>query len=297
MKYFLNTIKNICTHPITRKKKRRVLFDFLKWELSGRLVDFSFVYEFVNDSLLIAKRGMDGATGNLIFGLAEYNDMSFTLHYLREEDCFIDVGANVGVYTILASKAKGARTVAFEPIPSTYLHLMKNIALNEISSRVKAYNVGIGAQNATIRFTSYLDSVNHVISEGEMCRETLAVPIVRLDSIISPTKSCLIKIDVEGYERNVLEGAKGLIDNDNLKAIIIELNGSGKRYGCSDDEIHKSLLRHNFKPYSYNPLQREFSELKTFGEQNTIYLRDFRFVNKRVKEAEPFTINKFDIAI
>ncbi len=56
--------------------------------------------------------------------------MSFVLHFLRNTDLFIDVGANLGAYSILASSVSGARTIAFEPVPHTFQLLKNNIALN-----------------------------------------------------------------------------------------------------------------------------------------------------------------------
>jgi thymidylate synthase len=63
---------------------------------------------------------MTGATGNIYAGLHEFEDMAFLLHLLRSEDMFADVGSNIGSYTILASGVVGAKSVAFEPVPSTY---------------------------------------------------------------------------------------------------------------------------------------------------------------------------------
>jgi len=81
---------------------------------------------------------MHGATGNIYVGLHEFEQMAFLLHCLRSEDIFIDVGANVGSYTVLASAAVGAKTIAFEPIESEYNGLMANIELNGIAHLVDA---------------------------------------------------------------------------------------------------------------------------------------------------------------
>jgi hypothetical protein len=57
---------------------------------------------YVNETRLLVKPGMAGATGNVYAGLHEYEDMAFVLHALRPSSRFVDVGANVGTYTVLA---------------------------------------------------------------------------------------------------------------------------------------------------------------------------------------------------
>ena len=59
---------------------------------------------------------MTGATGNIYAGLHEFVDMAFCLHLLRSGDLFVDVGANIGSYTVLASKVAGANSVTLELI-------------------------------------------------------------------------------------------------------------------------------------------------------------------------------------
>ncbi len=73
---------------------------------------------------------MNGATGNFYTGLHEFEDMSFVLHALRSTDVFVDVGANIGSYTVLAAAVVGAQCIAFEPILETYGHLLQNVNLD-----------------------------------------------------------------------------------------------------------------------------------------------------------------------
>ena len=60
------------------------------------------VVNYINDSRLLVQTGMTGATGNIYTGLHEFEDMGFALHFLQEGDYFIDLGVNVGSYTVLA---------------------------------------------------------------------------------------------------------------------------------------------------------------------------------------------------
>ena len=84
----------------------------------------------MNNARVVVRTGETGFTGNIYCGLDEFQDMAFLLHALRKEDLFVDIGANVGSYTLLACSAIGAKGYCVEPVPSTYHRLMVNIRYN-----------------------------------------------------------------------------------------------------------------------------------------------------------------------
>jgi len=235
---------------------------------------------------------MTGATGNWYCGLHEVNDMAFVLHLLRESDHFLDVGANIGSYTILASEA-GARVTAVEPIPSTFAHLERNITLNGFTNRVRTCQMGLSDQTSTLRFTSDLGSVNHVLVEGED-GPSIEVPVSRLDELVGEDIPVLIKIDVEGHERAVLRGAARTLANSPLLAVIMETDSSGARYGVRDEELIKIMRGHGFEPYGYDPfVRRLINAEKSYG--NTLFVRDRVVIEARVASARRFKLINGDI--
>ena len=160
-------LKFITNHPLTKNSRFKSICRFLKWQISSRLIPYPVVYPFIGNSSLIIWRGLTGATGNLYVGLHEFEDMAFLLHLLQENDLFTDIGANIGSYTILASGHKKAQTISFEPIPSTYQTLKNNVAVNHIENKVKLLNIGLGSKPSVLKFTSGLDTVNHVVFGNE----------------------------------------------------------------------------------------------------------------------------------
>jgi len=80
--------------------------------------------------------------------------MGFLLHALRPDDFFVDIGANVGSYTVLASASIGAKTICFEPIPLTYSRLISNIDVNNMSQKVTAQNVALGDTSGELTFSA-----------------------------------------------------------------------------------------------------------------------------------------------
>jgi FkbM family methyltransferase len=287
----ITTFKFIINHPLNSKNKFRAILRFIKWQIRLRTSTDALVYSFTEKSKLIVERGMTGATGNLYCGLHEYTDMFFLLHFLRNGDLFVDIGANVGSYTVLASAQVGASTISVEPVPSTFSKLGQNISINQIEKIVRPLNIALGSEKSTLQFTTTLDTVNHVATSQET--NTIQVEVDTLENVLGIQIPILIKIDVEGFETEVMKGAEGVLLNQSLKAIIIELNGSGERYGYDETAIHDMLLGHGFTPCIYNPVERTVDKVEIFGLHNTIYIRDQEFVADRVKSGEKvFILNQ-----
>ncbi len=244
--------------------------------------------------MLLVTPGMTGATGNVYAGLHEFTDMAFALHLLRPDDLFVDVGANVGSYTVLAASV-GARCISIEPIATTFKHLVRNLHLNNLSDRVEVRNIGVGSAKGTLKFTSSLDTVNHVIDDHENSDAGVCeVAVDTLDSVAAAAEPVLVKIDVEGFETEVIAGAEQVLSNESLLAVIMELNGSGSRYNYDEDELYQRMIGYGFNPYSYSPFERSLNAMN--GERgrsgNTLFVRDVAGVRQRLKEAPTFTVNE-----
>lgn len=277
------TLRFLLNHPLTKDNRVKALLRFLKWQLGTRLNPYPIIYPFGERSKLIAWRGLAGATGNIYCGLHEFEDMSFLLHFLRTDDLFVDVGANIGSYTILSASESRAKTIAMEPVPSTFKNLMNNVYINEVQNLVEAYNLALGSKEGTIQFTKDLDTVNHVAT-GK-AEQTIEVPITTFDTLIQLQQPTLVKIDVEGFETEVIKGMSSAITSPYLKAIIIELNGSGGRYGYEEKDIHNTLKEAGFMPFLYHPFTRTLEAIPDFGNHNTLYIRDLNFVKQRLETA------------
>jgi len=283
-------LKKTWNHPFNKNEPILGIGRFVRWQINNLLNPHPIVYQLTSNSKLIIQKGMKGATGNLYNGLLEFSDMLFVLHCLRPEDHFVDLGANIGVYTALASAEIGAATLSIEPVPGVFASLELNVAINKIDSKVTLLNIAVGEKEGTLKFTSELDTVNHVATQEEIKTDAvIEVKVLTLDSIIVDIPT-IIKIDVEGYETNVLKGAEKTIGNPALKAVIIELNGSGNRYGFDETAIHNQFLQNGFQPYQYDPFSRNLILLQAPHDHNTIYIRDVEFVRNRVSTARKIKV-------
>ncbi|MBK1620608.1 FkbM family methyltransferase [Lamprobacter modestohalophilus] len=289
----LNTLRFIIGHPLNRDRKLGSLVRFAKWQIASRLAPGAIVFDWINGSKFLVRTGETGLTGNIYTGLHEFPDMGYLLHFLREEDLFVDVGANVGSYSILACSAVGARGIAFEPVPNTFNRLIENMRLNNLEERVTCLNKGVGAEEENITFTSDTDTTNHALADGEHCEKVVNVEVTSLDTVLHSESPALVKIDVEGYETPVLEGAQEILRNQSIYSVIMELNGSGNRYGYDESKILDMMSDYNFKTYSYNPMDRTLINLegKNLNSGNTLFIRDKSFVEERLKAAPMVSIH------
>ena len=283
----VQTLRFIAGHPLNRRRKLASLVGFAKWQIGARLVPGPVVFDWVNGSRFLVGLGETGLTGNLYCGLHEFADMAYVMHVTSPEDLFVDVGANMGSYTLLACAANGARGICFEPVPETYRRLMENIRLNELDGRVRALNIGLSDAQGELKFTSGENCLDHVLADGESSESAVMVPVTTLDAALEGEGPAVIKIDVEGFETSVIKGAFRMLENPSLHSVIMELNGSGSRYGFSEDWILAAMADRGFSTYVYEPFARRLLSLdgKNNASGNTLFIRDLAGVEKRLASA------------
>lgn len=290
MPSLLKTIKFVWRHPYNSGARIPAICRFALWQIKCRLSAQPHLYRLTEKTNLWLRRGAPTATGCLYCGLVEWYEMWFVLHLLRPGDYFADVGANIGVYTLLASGQSGAYTFAIEPAAAARKQLEENINLNQLHHLVTIIPAAMGSNSGQLSLTQHLGNYNHVALPGEPNIES--VEVLTLDDAVQAHCPLLIKIDVEGYETEVLRGAGATLSNPELQAVVIELNGSGQRYGFSDETIHDHLLSLGFAPYHYEPQTRELIALPAFGTHNTIYLRNQQWVQQRIWSAPKVRVGR-----
>lgn len=284
----LGTLRFIARHPLQRDRPLSALVRWARWQLVSRLSPGPIAVEFVSGTRLLVTAGMTGATGNIYVGLHELEPMAFVAHLLRPGDRFVDVGANVGSYTVLASAVAGATTTAFEPIAAAHARLVDNVRLNGIADRVEARREGVAAERGTLRFSTHLDTMNRVRTDLA-AGEGAEVPVVALDQVLAPGVTA-IKIDVEGYEEPVLRGATSTLRSPSLLAVVVETLGDQP-----DEGVQRLLTAAGFAPFAYGPFDRTLTSCAHATHSNTLYVRDRAEVARRLTEARPLRVLGRDI--
>jgi FkbM family methyltransferase len=151
------------------------------------------------------------------------------LENIRRSRCFIDIGANCGIYTILGCVINPqVRAVAVEPVPKVFAALANNVAQNNLNSRVTTLNIALGDANGTVSFHEAEDSTMGSLAvdgyRGQKGR-VIQVDARTLDSIVEELniEPDFLKIDVEGFEHLVLGGASVVLSKFRPR-IVLEAN-------------------------------------------------------------------------
>jgi FkbM family methyltransferase len=284
------TTRFIFSHPVGKRAPLRALVRFAAWQVAIRTSPGAIAVPFVNGSRLLMERGMTGATGNIYVGLHEFADMAFVLHALRRDDLFLDVGANVGSYTVLAAKAVGCSCISVEPIPATVRRLRDNLALNHILDRVEVHECAAGERDGSVRMTTHGASVNHIVV-APTTETTTEVRLRTLDGLLGDRSPNMLKMDVEGYELAALRGAHEVLSRPSLSACIIETLGAGEASDRERGPMTALLEAHEFRPADYDPWQRRLTPLdRPNAVGNTIYVRDWTTLAERVRSAPTFEV-------
>ncbi|MDI9432604.1 MAG: FkbM family methyltransferase [Planctomycetota bacterium] len=204
-----------------------------------------------------------------------HEDCEFFSRYLRPGDTVVDVGANIGLLSLTASRLVGEQgwVYAFEPHPRVYEYLLGNIALNR-AQNIRAFNAALGDTEGTVRFAdrSRGDDRSAVATDDQ----GTVVPCHRLDRFDLPVASlALLKIDVEGYEKFVVQGAESL--RDKVSCIYFEaIESNLGAFGYTLRELLDLLTSHGFHilEVSMNEARVISPSEYTGGSSNLVAVRD-----------------------
>lgn len=197
----------------------------------------------------------------------EPNTSDLFLNSIEEGNVVVDIGANLGYFTLMAAKkvGRGGFVIAIEPEIVNYDYLMTNIAQNRLLNWVRPFNIAISDKKGKVRlFVCPYDSGHHTIKQEKGIRDykktgkkiiSYEVKTYPLDKIITMPVN-VIKIDAEGSEALILKGMKKTIKkNKELKLFIEFFPFLIKRMGSSPKKMIEELLK-NFRvsiiPEDYN---------------------------------------------
>jgi FkbM family methyltransferase len=210
--------------------------------LSYLMQEKSITIEFYDNSKFLVNNLLDYLYASLYH---EPKTSKFIMKQIKNCKVFIDVGANIGGYAIRA--AKYCKVYAIEPLPRNYKILKINEKLNNV--KINSFNIAAGKERGKIKL--YYDPVDPgTPSLKRKQKKFIEVEMKPLDEIINEESIDLIKIDVEGAEDLVLQGARNCLKR--TKMVIIERSESfTKAYRILKEEGFKLK---KFLDYPYNVL-------------------------------------------
>jgi FkbM family methyltransferase len=168
------------------------------------------------------------------------------------EDTFVDIGANIGLYSLMAAAQGVSKVYAFEPNPFSFSVLVHNIVTNGFGSRIVPFCLAMNEKSSIVTFKlngTQAGSVGNEIAVESVHPESTSIETVSfsIDELfhtqgISGVNH--LKIDVDGMEMEILRGATGLLSDNSLKSVLVE--------DFSKDEQEKLKLPSFMKQFDFH---------------------------------------------
>lgn len=211
-----SVIRYVWGHPANSGQRGRALLRAIRYQAQARLLRRRAVARLGERSRLWVDLHRTAASLVVYANPPDLPEMLVWRRTLREGSLFVDVGANVGTYTLWAAEL-GAEVIALEPAADTFSLLRENIALNGYA--VTAVRAAAGDHCGTARFTAGLDACNSLASDGPVLTD-----LVTIDSLIGDRRVAGMKVDVEGFEIDVLRGCARALAERRIGLIQLEWN-------------------------------------------------------------------------
>jgi FkbM family methyltransferase len=233
-------VRYVWGHPANSGRRVRAVLAAAQYQVQARLLRRRSMARLGERSRLWVDLHRTGASKALYANPPDLPEMLVWRRALRDGSLFVDVGANVGTYTIWAAEL-GAEVIAIEPAADTFALLQENIALNGYP--VTAVQAAAGDHCGTARFTAGLDAGNSLSPNGPVVTE-----LVTIDALIGDRPVSGMKIDVEGFEIDVLRGAARALADHRIDLIQIEWNEmSTVSLGTDRGPIAELLAVHGYR--------------------------------------------------
>lgn len=240
---FNKTVKHLAGHGIGRNKAVGTIFNYLKSSLKEDhiLIDGHIMYLDKQDSLCLS-----------INNIYEKFETDLVKQEIKKGDVVIDIGANIGYYTLIFAKLVGntGKVFAFEPDPTNFQLLKKNIEANGYTNVIleqKALSNKEG--KVTLALSKQNTAGHHIISEQQDSKNSIQVDAIIADNYFKnfEHKINFIKMDVEGAESIVLGGMTNMLRNNTELKMMVEYNPDAiKNIGLDPIQYLELLIKNGF---------------------------------------------------
>jgi FkbM family methyltransferase len=189
-------------------------------------------------------------------------DYEFVRRILRVDSVFFDVGCGIGNYSMVAALKAPGLVHAFEPMRAGYNTIEKNLRANGLESRVKLNASGLSNREGIGRMREVENMFGSFVIRDGYLEGSVAVQLTTLDAYCrdqSIDTIDVIKIDVEGHEPEVLDGASQMLAERRIHVMIIEEDNHRA-------SLYQGIMARGFCCGYFNPWTGQFEELKVVDE-------------------------------
>jgi FkbM family methyltransferase len=250
-------IRDILKHPANQPHPSKTLGKAILWQMKKRLNSKTYDLDYHGIKLRCPADNHSASRAIYFSGYPDYAEMKFMEDYLRPGDSFIDGGANMGLYTLLARSLVGesGHIYAFEPNSKVAEVLRESIHINKFEN-ISVYENGVGDANGVVFFSlSDEDCTSHVLAENPSGNEG-KISIVRLDEKLEVIPYAMAKFDIEGYEPFAFRGMSKWTSKGNPAVVLLEVAGYSNRHGITTSDFISELHQNGYFTAVYDPDKR-----------------------------------------
>jgi FkbM family methyltransferase len=253
----LGVLPWIWNHPANRGRRLRRVATAAAFQVRGRVLGRSSLATVGRSARLVAEVGWASAAKAVYANPPDWPEMLVWRERLRPGDLFVDVGANVGTYSLWAADL-GARIIAVEPNPEAVTRLRRNLTLN-----------GVDAEVVEAALTDHTGLATFDPTGGTTARLStrgIAVRATTLDEVLAGRRAAGVKVDVEGHERLVVAGAAESLRERRIGCLQLEWHTlSWRVLGETREPIVELLRRYGYGIYRPDETGRLRPDAGDFG--------------------------------
>ena len=227
-------------HPANRNRRVRQLALAMTFQLRGRVLRRPTAVSLGKRSRIWAYLDDSSSRRAAYANPPDWPEMCVWQALLGPGQLFVDVGADVGLYRILALET-GAEVIAVEPRTEAVVRLRENLALNGYSATIAS--VALSDQPGQGSLAGQDALRHHLVTERREGSNSRTVPIATLDELLGDRYADGVKLDVEGAERLVLSGARSALAGGRIGLLQLEWNSQSRAFFAEGRSPVEDLLR------------------------------------------------------
>jgi FkbM family methyltransferase len=288
LKDSLSVMRTMYAHPYNRRKPMFALYRLARWQLHKRWGKGGKAYRYWGTRDIVCYPDSRESMWLIYNYYMDWDEFHFIQRYVRADSIVLDVGANIGIYTLWLSqfvKDEG-RVIAFEPDPKNYERCAENLRRNRLDT-VRLEQVALSNECGTLQFSVGQDTENHLLPADAVSASSISVEATTLDEYCRRNGIASIdfmKIDVEGAELMVFQGAATVLGGSRIGVIQLELNDALEKYGIQRSDVVQLLEGHGYGLYSYDAAGNGLTPIQhgTNTPQNVYAIHDVDAVRSRL---------------
>lgn len=276
---YVSSFKDILLHPFNRSRVLSTVIRLIVWKIFQKAFGQDVIVELENSTkMLIPAKSSYGSIIQYTRGCPDLIETQILLKVLKKDDVFIDVGANIGYYSILAL-GQGATTYSFEPNEALHFYISYSAELNADEKKLHLSSKIVSDHQGYEHFVFEKESEISHIGQLGVHKKAKKLECTSLDSVatLHNLKSIkLVKIDVEGAEPVVFKGMKKLFTQKKISYLLFEhdpMNNGNKEYidfihELSNNKYLFSIEKFGVHPFKMNDLNKKRNLFVNFNRKD-----------------------------